>query len=192
MNDQILSLQNPADCSKAKKIVCDLNKACGFGCQMHHVMYCFITSFFLNRTMILESAGWRYNSAGHTAYFKPISDTCASLTESDKPVGWNGKSLCFELILDFDFDLCFWIQDQNIDSAQVVKMPIIDVLTNRPKFLPLTIPKQYSEVLMKFHGDPFVWFSGQLLNFLMRFNANFNKTIRAKRAVLGFETPCVG
>jgi glycoprotein 6-alpha-L-fucosyltransferase len=71
-------------------------------------------------------------------------------------------------------------------------MPIIDVLTNRPKFLPLTIPKQYSEALMKFHGDPFVWFSGQLLNFLMRFNDNFNKTVRAKRTMLGFEAPCVG
>ena len=29
--------QNPADCSKAKFIVCSFNKGCGFGCQMHHV-----------------------------------------------------------------------------------------------------------------------------------------------------------
>jgi glycoprotein 6-alpha-L-fucosyltransferase len=90
MNEHILRLQNPSDCDKAKKIVCDLNKACGFGCQMHHVMYCFITSFFLNRTLILESSGWRYNSAGATAYFKPMSDSCTSVSSTDKVVGWNG------------------------------------------------------------------------------------------------------
>ena len=88
--ERISRLQNPTHCSEAKKILCDLNKACGFGCQMHHVMYCFITSFFLNRTMILESSGWRYNQQGYGAYFKPISNTCASTTSGEKTVGWNG------------------------------------------------------------------------------------------------------
>ncbi|KAI4495709.1 hypothetical protein M0802_008332 [Mischocyttarus mexicanus] len=30
-------LQNPPDCNKAKKLVCSLNKGCGFGCQIHHL-----------------------------------------------------------------------------------------------------------------------------------------------------------
>jgi glycoprotein 6-alpha-L-fucosyltransferase len=82
-------LQNPADCSQAKKIVCDLNKACGFGCQMHHVMYCFITAFFTKRTMILDSDSWRYNGKGIETYYKPISDTCRE--SMDPSVNWNGK-----------------------------------------------------------------------------------------------------
>lgn len=84
---RIGELQNPADCESSKKIICDLSKACGFGCQMHHVMYCFITAWYTNRTMILESAGWRYNSAGFEAYFKPLSDTCKST--NDNALGWN-------------------------------------------------------------------------------------------------------
>lgn len=28
-------LQNPSDCSKARKLVCSLNKGCGFGCQVN-------------------------------------------------------------------------------------------------------------------------------------------------------------
>ena len=83
-------LQNPSNCLETKKIVCDMNKACGYGCQMHHAMYCFITAYFTNRTMILESNSWRYNVQGLTAYFKPISNTCTSY-EGDA-ANWNGKS----------------------------------------------------------------------------------------------------
>ncbi|KAG7258567.1 hypothetical protein CRUP_037430 [Coryphaenoides rupestris] len=28
--------RNPADCSKARKLVCNINKGCGYGCQLHH------------------------------------------------------------------------------------------------------------------------------------------------------------
>lgn len=30
-------VQNPKDCSKARKLVCDV-RFCGFGCQMHHLV----------------------------------------------------------------------------------------------------------------------------------------------------------
>jgi glycoprotein 6-alpha-L-fucosyltransferase len=85
------SLQNPKNCDDQRKIICDLNKACGFGCQVHHVMFCFITSYFNNRTMILESGNWRYNSRGFEAYFKPLSETCKS--SKDIIVDWSGKLL---------------------------------------------------------------------------------------------------
>lgn len=82
-------LQNPPDCNSRKKIICDMGKSCGFGCQMHHVMYCFITAYFTNRTMILQSNGWRYNQKGYEAYFKPLSETCQSYDGSY--INWNGK-----------------------------------------------------------------------------------------------------
>ena len=91
-----------------------------------------------------------------------------------------------------NFQTIFIKTDANSENAQVIKMPIIDVISNRPVFLPLTVPKQYIKELERFHGDPFVWFSGQILNFLMRFNENFTKTVKQKRDELGFETPCVG
>ena len=30
---RIRALQNPEDCDSAKKLLCSLNKGCGFGCQ---------------------------------------------------------------------------------------------------------------------------------------------------------------
>jgi glycoprotein 6-alpha-L-fucosyltransferase len=88
VQNKLSQLQNPSNCEQRKKIICDLAKSCGFGCQMHHVMYCFITAYFTNRTMILESGGWRYDQRGFETYFKPISDTCK--VSDDKAVGWNG------------------------------------------------------------------------------------------------------
>lgn len=54
-------LQNPPDCSKARKLICKLNKGCGYGCQLHHVVYCFIMAYATERTLILQSKGWRYH-----------------------------------------------------------------------------------------------------------------------------------
>ena len=84
-------LQNPRDCEASPKIVCDLNKSCGYGCQMHHVMYCFITAYFTNRTMILDSTPWDYNSEGYSAYFKPLSDSCINISRTDEIVDWNSE-----------------------------------------------------------------------------------------------------
>lgn len=89
VQSKIEKLQNPSDCAKAKKIICDLNKACGFGCQMHHVLYCFITSYSTERTLVIESSHWRYNPKGYEAYFKPVSDTCVK--SSSKAATWGGE-----------------------------------------------------------------------------------------------------
>jgi glycoprotein 6-alpha-L-fucosyltransferase len=171
---QFVDMQNPADCSRAKKIVCSLNKACGFGCQMHHVMYCFITAYFTKRTMILESDNWRYNPRGYEAYFRPLSETCKELSDANErtaTVGWN---------------------EPGSESAHAIKMPIIDVMANKPRYLPLAVPRPLLAELRQLHGDPFVWWSGQILSYLMRFNDEFGKQVNEYMNKLGFRTPCVG
>lgn len=69
-------LQNPSDCQSARKLVCRLNKGCGYGCQLHHVVYCFIMAYATERTLILKSKGWRYHKAGWDEVFENLSDTC--------------------------------------------------------------------------------------------------------------------
>lgn len=90
---RLSELQNPSDCNKAKKLVCDLTKGCGFGCQMHHILYCLQAAFFTKRTLILDSYGWQYNSNGIEAYFKPLSK-CTKYEPN--PVNWNGNFLHFQ------------------------------------------------------------------------------------------------
>lgn len=71
-------------------------------------------------------------------------------------------------------------------------MPIIDVITKRPDFLPLSVPREYLDKLSSFHGDPFIWFAGQILNYLMRFNSDFQSTVTKKSEILNLQSPCVG
>lgn len=56
-------------------LTCNLNKQCGFGCQLHHVTYCFIVAYGLNRTLVLTDDGrtWNYAKDGWTAAFLPIT-----------------------------------------------------------------------------------------------------------------------
>lgn len=58
--------------------------------------------------------------------------------------------------------------------------------------MPLSVPTKYFEELSKAHGDPFVWWAGQILAYLMRYNEKFEKTVGEKTAKLKFVTPCVG
>ncbi|MEE6492099.1 hypothetical protein FKM82_016469 [Ascaphus truei] len=89
---RISYIQNPKDCSKAKKLVCNINKGCGYGCQLHHVVYCFMIAYGTQRTLILESQSWRYATGGWETVFKPVSDTCTD--RSGTSTGhWSGK-LC--------------------------------------------------------------------------------------------------
>ena len=34
VQNRLAALQNPQDCSKARKLICNLNKNCGYGCQV--------------------------------------------------------------------------------------------------------------------------------------------------------------
>lgn len=85
-------VQNPPDCGKAHKLVCNINKGCGYGCQLHHVVYCFMIAYGTQRTLILESQNWRYATGGWETVFKPVSDTCTD--RSGASTGhWSGKYL---------------------------------------------------------------------------------------------------
>ena len=86
----IHKLQNPPNCETAKKLVCQLNKGCGFGCQIHHAIYCLNTALATNRTLILETKLWRYAPKlqleklnmgikdGWQLVFEKLSESCTS------------------------------------------------------------------------------------------------------------------
>ncbi len=73
MQKRLVRLQNPEDCDTARKLVCQVGKTCGFGCQMHHVSYCFILAYASERTLVLESHGWSYSAKGWDSVFLPVS-----------------------------------------------------------------------------------------------------------------------
>ena len=72
-NVHVLYFQNPKSCSTARKVVCNMSKGCGYGCQLHHVVYCLLVAYSTQRTLVLESKGWRYATGGWETVFRPLS-----------------------------------------------------------------------------------------------------------------------
>ncbi|XP_041981189.1 alpha-(1,6)-fucosyltransferase isoform X2 [Aricia agestis] len=161
-------LQNPSDCRDARKVICNLNKGCGFGCQVHHIVYCLIFAYATERTLILNSKGWRYNSKGWEYVFHPVSESCTSAYD-DKVVQWP---------VSYD--------------AKVVSLPFIDSIFQKPKFLPLAIPSDLAHRIVRFNGDPASWWIGQMLKYVLKPRAAMQKTINETIAKLNFKHPIVG
>ncbi|KAI1301497.1 Aryl hydrocarbon receptor nuclear translocator -like protein [Halotydeus destructor] len=177
MQKAIDRLQNPTDCSTAKKLVCQLNKGCGFGCQIHHLTYCFVLALGTGRTLILDAHNWRYadsaskksKSAGWNMVFKPLSDSCLDESGKDRS-SWKGGE----------------------ETVQVLDIPIVDSLRPRPKYLPLAIPSQLSQQLITLHGSPIAWFLGQITRYIMRPSSEMEAFINEAKYRLQFRRPIVG
>ncbi|KAG5206812.1 hypothetical protein R6Z07F_008683 [Ovis aries] len=168
---RITYLQNPKDCSQAKKLVCNINKGCGYGCQLHHVVYCFMIAYGTQRTLILESHNWRYATGGWETVFRPVSETCTD--RSGVSTGhWSGE-----------------IKDKNV---QVVELPIVDSLHPRPPYLPLAVPEDLADRLVRVHGDPAVWWVSQFVKYLIRPQPWLEKEIEEATKKLGFKHPVIG
>ncbi|XP_023306207.2 alpha-(1,6)-fucosyltransferase [Lucilia cuprina] len=165
---RIQHLQNPPDCAKARKLVCKLNKGCGYGCQLHHAVYCFIVAYATERTLILKSRGWRYHKGGWEEVFQPVSDTCFEL-DGAHANNWPGRP-----------------------ETQVLVLPIIDSLMPRPPYLPLAIPEDLAPRLKRLHGDPIVWWVGQFLKYLLRPQQGTKEFLESGMAKLGWKKPIVG
>ena len=163
------NLQHPKDCNSAKKLVCQLNKGCGYGCQVHHLMYCFIVAYGLERTLIVDSSGWRYSSKGWSGIFKPVSETCT--TYQGHLAGWSGTAS---------------------KTEKNVLMPIVDSLFPRPKYMPLAVPKDLAGRIQQIHSHPFVWWIGQISKYLFRYAPEVQAEIDKKKSLLGFKKPIVG
>ncbi|ALC49021.1 FucT6 [Drosophila busckii] len=161
-------LQNPTDCQTARKLVCKLNKGCGYGCQLHHVVYCFIVAYATERTLILKSRGWRYHKGGWEEVFRPVSNSCHDAGTANA-YNWPGKS-----------------------NTQVLVLPIIDSLMPRPPYLPLAVPEDLAPRLKRLHGDPIVWWVGQFLKYLLRPQTATRDFLNAGMRNLGWERPIVG
>ncbi|KAJ8938216.1 hypothetical protein NQ314_011575 [Rhamnusium bicolor] len=161
-------LQNPENCNTAKKLVCSLNKGCGYGCQLHHAVYCFMVAYGKKRTLIMKSKGWRYHKAGWEEIFKPISDTCTN-PSGESVANWPGNQ-----------------------DTQVINLPIIDSLSPRPPFLPLAVPEDLAPRLTRLHGDPIVWWVGQILKYLLRPQEKTANMIQETMTKMGFKRPIVG
>jgi len=161
-------LQNPADCDSARKLVCNLNKGCGYGCQIHHAIYCFLVAYGTERTLILKSSGWRYNKKGFEEVFLPLSETCRDQGGGSRAT-WPGS-----------------------EDTQVVELPIVDSVSPRPPYLPPAVPADLVDRISRLHGDPIVWWVSQFLLYMLRPQPHLTEMLQNTVENFKFEHPIVG
>ena len=169
--------QNPPSCGKdVKQLVCSLNKMCGFGCQVHHVAYCFLLAHGLGRVFVLASDMWSYNRRGRgwIDVFEPVSLSCEMKFAHYRSLpAYNPKA--------YDPD------------APVVRAHFIDnYVKNNPPYLPFVIPTDLANVVQHFHRIPGLWFLGQIVSYLLRLNGDMQKFIDDLKTSIGFKKPIVG
>ncbi|CAI5451711.1 unnamed protein product [Caenorhabditis angaria] len=176
--DRILSdikrNQNPKSCKDSNVLICNLDKECGFGCQLHHVTYCAITAFATQRLLVLKKDGmnWKYSRDGWNSVFLPLSDTCkyAEAVRDETPAAFSATS-----------------------TDRVVSLGIVDALPTRPAFLPQAVPTNLLRNISMVHSHPPAFFIGTVVAFLMRFNSEtIDKLEKAAQQVEFSKGPIVG
>ena len=137
--------------------------------------------------MILNSKKWRYHRGGWERVFLPVSETCTNPSGLDRS-NWPGNLVHWIAIANF---LNFFFFTGKSDT-QVVELPIVDMLSPRPPHLPLAIPKDLSERMIRLHGDPTVWWIGQFMKYLLRYQPETQAMLDEAKESMNFKKPIVG
>ncbi|CAL8095889.1 unnamed protein product [Calicophoron daubneyi] len=145
IQDRIRVLQNPSDCKKAKFMLVSLNRPCAFGCNVHHLVYCFQVAYATGRTLAFDSSETSHYTSWWEQNFEPLAKNC------DR----DGAETVANL-------------DNIYSNITTLKCPYIFDFDAKLEILPQAIPEDLAPALMRLHGRPSVWFMGQLLHYLMR------------------------
>ncbi|XP_026804438.1 alpha-(1,6)-fucosyltransferase-like isoform X2 [Rhopalosiphum maidis] len=167
VQNRLEELQNPPNWFIAKQLICKLEKSCEFNCQLHHIVYCLIFAYNTQRMLVLDYKNWEYGDIWQD-FFLPLSDSDTLLINASV-VEWPG--------------------DQN---SQIIHLPPIDLIRPKPNFLPQMIPNDLAERLTVLHGDPIVWWIGQILKYLLQPRESTNYRLDNYAKKLKFQKPIVG
>lgn len=77
-------------------------------------------------------------------------------------------------------------------STQVIELPIVDMLSPRSPFLPLAIPRDLSDRMIRLHGNPQVWWIGQFMKYLLRYQPETQRMLDEAKEKMNFRKPIVG
>jgi hypothetical protein len=131
--------QHADDCSQRKRLACNLNKHCGFGCQIHHLLHCLNVAVGSGRTMAIVSDDWMYSrSKGWTTLFQGTCPASSNFYSLPRFPSQNEKEVRLDIV---DFEQT---------ALEIPRMPsdVVDKVT-------------------VWHAKPVVWWVGFLERWLI-------------------------
>ena len=165
---QLQHLQHPESCADRPSLSFEVDKACGFGCQLHHTNHCFKKA--ISSGMSLQHGGssnWRY---------APANSAPCRKQKNGAPNGWE----------------CFFSQMSScpLRGSSGNNRPVHCPITETARYgLEYFVPKELRRVVAAFHRDPPVWFAGQTEAFLMRPSDEFKGKYEAALGKIPKERP---
>ncbi|KAK4887716.1 hypothetical protein RN001_003987 [Aquatica leii] len=127
-----------------------------------------IIAYGLERTLILESQNWQYHEGGWDRIFKSLSNSCTT-ADAVATVDWPGSH-----------------------DSTVIRLPQVDRLSHRSQYLPLAVPEDLVNRLKIIHGNPIVWWIGQILKYVWKLQPRTTRYINYQMEKIGIEHPFVG
>ena len=167
-------IQNPQNCSNAKKLLCSIDADCGFGCQFHRIVICVIISYATGRTLLLDTQNWSYGCDGDDVFeeiFQPISKNCL-------------------LHRDYELSSHNIVEWPGTDDDEIIKYSFTK--NARPKFLPPMVPKDLIDRIMSIHGNPVLWWISQFVRYLWKFQPKIQFQLKESEKDFGSDAITVG
>lgn len=181
-------LQNPKNCTTARKLICDgWNN--GMGSILHHWVDCFIYAYHTNRTMLLDLRKWAYLKNHKTKeglekfedLFQPISKCQYEYNSSNSKneVMWSTAL------------------DKNPDSeVKAVRLIHIYNMLIRSRPLPITttytMPNDILDRIINDKHEPMAWWIGLMASYIIRPSKELKKFIKESITKFKYQSPIVG
>jgi len=170
----ISRLQNPDDCTKAKKLVCHMTwGGCGFGCLVHHTTYCLITALATGRVLVLSDLPWPHSDLVIKNFFSPLSETCSNYTGATK-VAW-------------DVD-----PSDPTPTIEIHPNHYQQLIRNKQPYNPPAVHSGLAGRIFSLTSSPDAWWVGQFVGFLLRYNERVRVLLRQGEESIDFSSPVVG
>ena len=165
-------VQNPIDCKKAKKLLCTLTiHRCGLGCMVHRLADCLLVAYATKRTVVINSITYMADKEGWATVFQPFSETCT---------------------VDDVETISPWGEPDAIADKNTVELNRYNVANPRPDYMARAIPEDFADELIRLHGQPSIWWMGQLIKYIMRLQPIHQEALDNTRKREKFQHPIVG
>ncbi|RDD36018.1 Alpha-(1,6)-fucosyltransferase [Trichoplax sp. H2] len=180
-------LQNPANCSTAKKLICDVWGA-GMGSVVHHWVCCLIYAYNTNRTMFIDLRQWPYlqgvtSKDGVKQFedlFQPISK--CRLTDYDNKTAITWPISKSQLIYNHNISV---IRILAIGKIYLDKLKL-------PQIFHFALPTKLFYRTIDFKYQPIAWWIGLLAKHIIRPNHTLQQFSDQSRKKFKFQSPIVG
>ncbi|CAG2121352.1 unnamed protein product [Medioppia subpectinata] len=180
IQSKVNALQNPPKnlCNKVSKLICKLNIDAGFASGIHEILWCLLSAYYNNQTVILIPDWTKYFGRSRDVWER----TFAYLFDSHSRENWNDIFVPLSTSCDYKE-----LPSHQLNVPERLNTVIVRKLINQ-------LPKQFGSDLMAILDNPNSWFHSQFIGYILRpqprlrtFLDEFKRDIKYSHPIVGIQ-----